>query len=328
MYLLQLLTWAMLVLTCWQITQAEEKPAPLKAPFNATQALASQQSWARYSNLASHEITNSINMKLVVIPPGTFMMGRPTIETTISSHETQHEVTLTRAFLMSTHEITQAQFKSLMGRNPSSFNASKVGQNTDNFPVEKVTWYDCVEYSNKLSEKESLSPFYRITNIERGRDGQLTNADVTIPDRDGKGYRLPTEAEWEYACRAGTTSPFHFGKVSTGKDSNINGNYPYGTKTKGPYLERTISVGSYAPNAFGLFDMHGNVWEWCEDWYVSEYYQRSPKSDPVATNEQSGRVLRGGSWFGNAWNTQSANRYRGAPDIRSDDRGFRVSRTF
>ena len=191
-----------------------------------------------------------------------------------------------------------------MGTNPSRFSttgtsSSKVsGMNTSKFPVETVSWADAVAFCRKLSEK------------------------------DGVTYRLPTEAEWEYAARAGTTTPFHFGTVLNGDKANVDGNYPYGTTTKGPYLQRTTTVGSYAKNAFGLFDLHGNVWEWCQDVYdANAYASRSgTTTDPKVTSGSEYRVLRGGSWIDVAEFSRAACRLWGAPGVRNLSFGFRVVR--
>ena len=144
--------------------------------------------------------------------------------------------------------------------------------------------------------------------------------------KDGVTYRLPTEAEWEYACRAGTTTPYHFGSELNGKQANVDGNYPFGTTTKGPYLERTTAVGSYVQNGFGLFDMHGNVWEWCEDVYdANAYASRSgTTTDPKVTSGSEYRVLRGGSWGTYSRDTRSAGRYGDSPVVRYNGYGFRV----
>jgi formylglycine-generating enzyme required for sulfatase activity len=138
------------------------------------------------------------------------------------------------------------------------------------------------------------------------------------------GCRLPTEAEWEYACRAGTTTAFYFGDSLSSKQANFDGNYPYGKAKKGPYLEKTSPVGSYEPNAFGLYDMHGNVWEWCQDWFAEDYYQRSPKVDPPGPEQGQYRVLRGGCWLGSGEFCRSACRGGGRPSARIRGIGFRV----
>ena len=185
-----------------------------------------------------------------------------------------------------------------MGTNPSRFK-SVAGQDTSRFPVESVSWNDAVEFCKKLSEK------------------------------DGVTYRLPTEAEWEYACRAGTTTTFHFGSMLNGDKANVNGSNPYGTATKGPFLQRTTTVGLYPKNAFGLFDMHGNVWEWCEDVYDEKAYasRSGTTTDPKATSGSESRVVRGGAWFNVSRSTRSAYRNRYTPDGRTHLVGFRVVRS-
>ena len=250
------------------------------------------------------EITSkSTGMKLTLIPAGTFTMGSPTGEAERSTDEgPTHTVRITQPFYMGVYEVTQAEYESVMGTNPSSFSKtgdgkSKVsGMDTGKFPVENVSWEDAQEFCRKLSVK------------------------------DGQTYRLPTEAEWEYACRANTTTPFHFGSTLNGDKANVDGTAPYGTTTKGKYLQRVTTVGAYAKNDFGLYDMNGNVWEWCEDVYdESAYGKRSgTTSDPKVTSGSTSRVLRGGSWNDNARDTRSAFRVRNAPDNRAIDLGFRV----
>jgi len=210
-------------------------------------------------------------------------------------------VTLTRGYWLAETPCTQALWEAVMGENPSHFSRSGdgsdqvSGQDTSRFPVEQVLWEDATEFCHKLSAKED------------------------------KKYRLPKEAEWEYACRAGTTTPFHFGSVLNGRQANCDGSYPYGTDEKGPSLPRTTAVGSYRPNAFGLYDMHGNVWEWCADWCDDEYYANSPRDDPTGPATGSCRVSRGGRWGHNAGACRSA--YRGGYLLgdRYPDLGFRVA---
>ena len=233
-------------------------------------------------------ITNSIGMKLSLIPAGEFQMGSPESEQGHYNDEQQHRVRITQPFYLGVYEVTQEQYERIMGSNPSNNKGT-------NLPVEQVSWDDAQEFCRKLSQKE------------------------------GKTYRLPTEAEWEYACRAGTTTPFNFGSTLNGTEANCNGNYPYGTTTKGAYLKRTTTVGSYRPNAFGLYDMHGNVFEWCSDWYDSAYYKNSPADNPTGPDAGSDRVIRGGSWSFGAVCCRSADRDI-EPPSRDYGVGFRVLR--
>ena len=175
--------------------------------------------------------TNSIGMKFAWIPPGTFMMGSPKEEKERKDDETQHKVTLTKGFYMGVYTVTQEQWQEIMGNNPSHFKGEK------NLPVETVSWDECQEFAKKLWEK------------------------------DKKLYRLPTEAEWEYSCRASTTTPFFFGETISTDQANYNGNFTYGNGKKGVYRKKTTPVGSFPANAWGLHDMHGNPWQWCQDRY-------------------------------------------------------------
>jgi formylglycine-generating enzyme required for sulfatase activity len=181
----------------------------------------------------------------VKIQGGTFMMGSPANEPGRDSDETQHQVTVS-SFYMNRYEVTQAEYRAVMWTNPSRFKG-------DNLPVEEVSWYDAVAYCNQRSEAEGLNPAYVIN----GTDVRWNRA--------VNGYRLPTEAEWEYACRAGTTTPFNTGDNITTDQANYEGNNPYNNNAKGVYRERPVNVGSFAANPWGLYDMHGNVWEWCWD---------------------------------------------------------------
>jgi formylglycine-generating enzyme required for sulfatase activity len=236
------------------------------------------------------EITNSIGIKLMRIPKGKFLMGSPESEKGRSSDETQHEVTISQNFYMGSTEVTQAQWQKVMGNNPSKFEG-------DELPVEQISWDEAVDFCKRLSEMP-----------------EEKNA--------GRKYRLPTEAEWEYACRAGTTTPFHFGSQLNGRQANFDGTVSYGTNTKGTYLEKTTSVGKYPANAWGLYDMHGNVWEWCSDWYGQ--YPSGSVTDPSGPATGSRRVVRGGSWDSIAVGCRSANRWDD-PSIRLGCLGFRVA---
>ena len=279
------------------------------------------------------QFTNGIGMSMVLIPAGEFMMGSDdadaiaAVKANAKNEQPQHRVQITNSFYMAAHETTQTQYEQIMGTNPSSFTASgtsssKVsGQNTNRFPVEKVSWFDAVDFCIKLSLKENRTPCYRLTNIERS-SGLIKSASVEM--LNGEGYRLPTEAEWEYACRAKSTTPFHFGSRLNGEEANMDGSYPFGTTTKGPYKARTTAVGSYTANVFGLYDMHGNVWEWCQDPYDASYYAQQIERDPTGPASSAYRVLRGGSWSFDGRDARSANRNGRTPVNRNNDLGFRV----
>ncbi len=260
------------------------------------------------------EMVNSIGMKFMLIPAGTFVMGSPESEGGRSDEEQQHEVEITRPFYLGVYPVTQAQWRAVLGNNPSWFCATgggkdKVkGMNTDYFPVEQVSWEDAVTFLKKLA---------------------------ALPEevKEGRKYRLPSEAEWEYSCRGGVMSsskPFHFKQPTSSLSStqaNFDGNfpYPYGGAARGPYRQTTTPVGSFEPNALGIYDMHGNVGEWCADWYDKDYYQNSPKADPPGPSGGSVRVLRGGSWFSYGQGCRAACRGGGRPSYRYDYLGFRVA---
>ena len=248
------------------------------------------------------DLGEGVKLDMVLIPSGKFMMGLTkkeledfkvefqeelkkdgkeqlldAVDLIMSIQGKQHEVTLTKPFYMGKHEVTQEQWEALMGKNPSTTKGAKL-------PVTNVSWEDCQEFIKKLNAKT-----------------------------DG-GYRLPTEAEWDYACRAGTTTAYSFGDKITPKDAN--------------YLDskigKPVAVGSYKPNAFGLFDMHGNVWEWCEDWHGEYPFAVTDPKGPATGNR---RVIRGGSsgYYGSF--ARSSNRYYSLPTNRGSLGGFRLART-
>jgi len=261
--------------------------------------------------------------EMVLIKGGTFTMGGP-VEETNSFHDERplHEVTLT-SFYISKYEITQKEWKDVMGDNPSNF----IG---DNLPVEMVSWYDALIFCNKLSVKNGRHPAYRILGKTDPSDWGAApvypdiNAvwdAVEIVD-DANGYRLPTEAQWEYACRAGTTTPFSTGKNITTDQANYNGHYPYQNNPEGVYLETTVEAGSFKPNAWGLYDMHGNVWEWCWDWHGS--YEEEAQKNPQGAVIGAYRVARGGSWTNNARFLRSAARGSSVPAFRESIIGLRI----
>jgi formylglycine-generating enzyme required for sulfatase activity len=201
------------------------------------------------------------------------------------------------------------------------------GIDTTRFPVEGVSWFRAVEFCNRLSKLDNFEPYYKI-EVEKQDGDNILAAKVTI--LGGYGYRLPTEAEWEYACRAGTQTPYHFGQSSNGVLANTKGVLisagGYGGDIKGPNLGRTARVGSYAANAWGLFDMHGNAGEWCWDYHAKDYYATSPRNDPRGPDTGTQRVIRGGSWLTTEANARSACRFGQTPEESKDFVGFRVAR--
>jgi formylglycine-generating enzyme required for sulfatase activity len=279
-------------------------------------------------------------IEMVQIQGGPFTMGSPENEPNRDSDETQHEVTLT-GFYMGKYQVTQAQYRVVMGTNPSAHSsggsrASDVtGLNTENFPVERVSWYDALVFCNKLSMNEGLSPAYRINGstdpaawgtVPESSNATWNAVEIVV---GSTGYRLPTEAQWEYACRAGTWgnnySAFNTGNNITTAQANYDGNYPYNNNPEGIYLARTTEVGSFASNAYGLYDMHGNVFELCWDWYGT--YAGGTQTDPTGAGSGTGRMVRGGSWDHDGQYLRSAYRdYLTPPSNRSYFFGFRVVR--
>jgi formylglycine-generating enzyme required for sulfatase activity len=224
-----------------------------------------------------------VNLDMLWCKPGTFMMGSPKDEKDREEDETQHKVTLTKGFYLGKHEVTQAQWEKVMGSNPSHFKGATL-------PVEKVSWDEAIKFCEKLTQTEK----------EAGR----------LPE--GWTYTLPTEAQWEYACRAGTTTVYFFGDEITPKQANYDEN-----------VDKTTPVDTYPANAWGFHDMHGNVWEWCLDRYGK--YPDGSASDPVGQSVGSLRVYRGGSWAIYGRNMRSAIRGWYPPDLRYFYLGFRLS---
>ncbi|HEY9849914.1 MAG TPA: bifunctional serine/threonine-protein kinase/formylglycine-generating enzyme family protein [Leptolyngbyaceae cyanobacterium] len=246
----------------------------------------------------TEDLGNGVKLDMVYIPGGSFTMGAPKTEKESSDSERpQHRVAI-KPFFIGKFPVTQAQWKAVanlrkvncdLQPDPSYFKGA-------NRPVECVSWYDAVEFCDRLSR------------------------------HTGKTYRLPSEAEWEYACRAGTTTPFHFGETITPELANYDGNYTYGSGTKGKYRQETTPVGSFPPNKFGLYDLHGNVWEWCgDDWHSN--YERAPIEGIIwlTSNGSTTRLLRGGSWRSVPWFCRSAYRGRDAASYSLNAISFRVT---
>jgi formylglycine-generating enzyme required for sulfatase activity len=270
-------------------------PAPFASPsshrfevvtVNATGQITNrEQKTARYY---TEDLGGGVTLEMVEIPAGEFMMGSIAGELDRENDESpQHRVSVP-SFYIGRFAVTQAQWQKVMGTSPSGFKGEKN-------PVENVTWNDAQEFCKKLSQQT------------------------------GRQYRLPSEAEWEYACRAGTTTPFHFGETITTDLANYDGNYTYGSGTKGVYRIKTTPVGSFPANEFGLCDMHGNVWEWCADiWH--DNYNGAPINGSawVEGGNSSFKVLRGGSWSFNPGSCRSAKRVRAIPEYLNDSLGFRL----
>lgn len=246
----------------------------------------------------SLEVTDmQVPDNFVFIKGGSFQMGSAESEAWRSADETQHSVTVSD-FYMSKYELTQKEYEEIAGNNPSNFSG-------ENLPVENISWLDAVAYCNARSEKDGLTPVYTI-------DGQNVSW-----DRSANGYRLPTEAEWEYACRAGTTTPFYMENSPSADDANYYGHYPYEIEDNyfsqgnlevkpGEYRQTTVSVDSFSENPYGLYNMHGNVSEWVWDYYGN--YSADEQTNPAGPASGTLRVYRGGGWNDFAKNMRSAYR--------------------
>jgi formylglycine-generating enzyme required for sulfatase activity len=292
----------------------KEAPPLLKAPFTENEAKEAQDAWAKHLGRKVEEevdLGGGVKLVLLLIPPGMYTMGSPKDEKDRNVYkeiinedfdaEKQHTVTITKPFYLGKYAVTQEQYEKVVGRNPSWFKADGDGKakvkdlDTLQFPVETVSWEDADGFCQKAGKKLVW--------------GKLV---------------LPSEAQWEYACRAGTQTPFHFGDVNNGNKANCCGDAPYGTKKKGPYLERTCEVRAYTANAFGLYQMHGNVYQWCADYYGP--YEGLPEKDPLQLNEGKGkrRVFRGGSWVYDCRHCRAATRFRSDSGDAGFNVGFRV----
>jgi formylglycine-generating enzyme required for sulfatase activity len=251
-------------------------------------------------------VTNALGLELALVPAGSFWMGSKPSEGGSTDEYPRHEVFLTRSFYAGIHPVTQEQYTKLMGENPSAYassgsSADRVGQlETRRFPVDSVSWEEANEFCTRLS---------------------------ALPEEfaAGRVYRLPTEAEWEYTCRGAgvSTSAYCLGPVITNELANFDGNYPSPGMEKGTYLARPVPVGSYPCNALGLYDLHGNMWEWCLDYYSSRY-PPGPRINPCGDETGISRIRRGGSWYNTATHLRSAYRSLGHPRQRHFQNGLRV----
>jgi formylglycine-generating enzyme len=274
-------------------------------------------------------------IEMVSIPAGTFTMGSPETEPNRGSYETQHSVTLS-GFYMGKYQVTQEQYQAVMGTNPSNFKSVVTGESgtPGKLPVEMVNWYDAIVFCNKLSIKEGLSPVYSISGstnpavwgtvpTDESSPTVITTWSAVVMDKSKNGYRLPTEAEWEYACRAGTTTAFNNGNDDYTNTASVGAVAWY----DGNSGNKTHQVGLKTANAWGLYDMHGNVGEWCWDWY--DDYPSSSLNNPTGPVEivYPYRVLRGGSCGSYGYSLRSACRNAKYPPDRYRDLGFRLVRS-
>ena len=285
------------------------------APTPADAGAQEPQETAPQTETDSETSAEVIEDGFVLIQGGTFRMGSPESENWRIEDETQHEVTVS-AFYMDPFETTQKEYTRLAGEAPFAFTG-------DDLPAENISWLDAVRYANARSADAGLTPAYTITE------------DGVSWDQSADGYRLPTEAEWEYACRAGTITPFNTEKSPDASEANFYGHYPYEIEENyfdnsvleakpGEYRQTTVKTGSFEPNAWGLYDMHGNVNEWCWDYYGA--YDLSVTADPTGAVSSTRHVYRGGGWNDFAKNMRSAYRAAGQEDMRSYNLGVRLVR--
>jgi len=254
-------------------------------PFDAKEAKRRQEETAKALGVPVEktvDLGKGVKMEFVLIPAGEFLMGSPADDKERDEDEAQHRVRITKPFYLGKYEVTQEQWERVMGSNPSNTKGEKN-------PVEAVSWLDSKKFFEKLNA--------------------LAAEKAT--------FRLPTEAEWEYACRAGTATSFHTGETLTTDQANYDDSGTYGTRN-------TLPVATFAPNAFGLHDMHGNVFEWCQDWYDKDYYQQSPQRNPQGPPDGDYHVVRGGSYYFDRRSCRSAYRTRRAPYLRDPDFGLRL----
>lgn len=235
------------------------------------------------------KIDNSVTLEMVYVPSGTFQMGSPQTDRISRDDEKLVHTVELDGFWIGKYEITQEQYEAVTGKKPSKYKGK-------NRPVEKVTWNDALEFCNLLTEKTGLT------------------------------FTLPTEAQWEYSCRAGSATVFAFGDCLEVSQANFDGNYPLrGCPKEDDYLMETWDVGSGMPNAWGLYDMHGNVWEWCLDWYANDYVTDDSNRNPKGPTEGRNRVFRGGCWNSDAGNCRSAARFSALPTASGEIVGFRIA---
>ncbi|MCA9065894.1 MAG: SUMF1/EgtB/PvdO family nonheme iron enzyme, partial [Planctomycetaceae bacterium] len=273
------------------------RPPALHTPFDAEEARRAQEAWATFLG-CDQKIVNDAGLAFCLIPPGRFLMGSPTSEAS-RNHEPLHPTIISHPFLLSTCCVSQSLWRQVTNQNPAYFPVPPYAETAQRIPVEQVSWNDCLTFLQLLNQQFPLS---------------------------GMRYRFPTEAEWEFACRAGTQTAFWFGDRFDGTQANCRGTYPpTGSGRRCPETARTSPGDTYQPNAFGLHDMHGNLREWCQDWFREDYYDHAPVTDPAGPDDGSSRVLRGGGWDTQSLYARSACRSHLAPDSREYSVGLRVA---
>lgn len=255
--------------------------------YNAkNDTIAATSKGPRTGTVKKLKLKDGVFIDMIYCEPGEFIMGSPYEEEGRDADEIQHRVTLTHGFWMSKCEVTQRQWESVTGKNPSTFKGNA------SLPVDNISWNNCKDFVRKLNKRVDC------------------------------GARLPTEAEWEYACRAGTKTAFFWGNSLNGRRANCNGDFPCATRERGPYLRRPTVAGQYAPNPWGFFDMHGNMYEWCEDKCCD--YTSEDVTDPIGDMYGKCRVLRGGCWYFGARFCRSANRIKNNPSYADAFTGMRL----
>ncbi len=285
---------------------------------------------AELAVLRDARFSKATKLELVVVPGGAFDMGSKD-DPGRQADEPAHRVRITRPFLLGAYEVTQAEYKAVARAEPSHFAAGGGGKDkvaglpkgTGRFPVEQVTWAEAAAFCDALSRLDGFQPYYKAD------PPAAAGGPPVVAVAGGNGYRLPTEAEWEFACRAGTATPYFFGRGFHQRHANLQyrvvGGYGGGG---GDFsLGRTSEAGAYKANALGLYDTHGNVGEWCGDWYAADYYPKSPADDPGGPAAGTQRVVRGGSWLVPYSAGRSASRLGMAPGEKAYHTGFRVART-
>ena len=245
--------------------------------------------WAAEPRSIASDLGGGVKLEMLWIPPGEFNMGR---EGAVASEKPMHKVRFAKGFWLGKYEVTQEQWERVMGNNPSFFKGAKN-------PVEQVSWDDCQTFLHRLNQKQKAP-------------------------RKQLRFRLPSEAEWEYACRAGTTTAFHFGENLNSSLANFNGKYPAGNGEKGEDRQKTVTAGSFEPNAWGLYDMYGNVWEWCEDYYHENYIGAPTDGSAWLAPVGMFRMVRGGAWITTADCCLSAHRFWLVSGVKCNILGFRV----